>query len=239
MSVAIITGASSGIGLATAVSLRAAGLTVVGISRSGREATLPIDVSTEQGCSDAVAAARKHGTISRLVLAAGVGSYQEKPIGEQPVSLWRESMAINLDSPFFMIRAAWPDLVASGHGRVVIVSSTAATTGAPAQSAYSAAKAGVLGLMRSVAQDGAAYGVTCNAILPGWVRSEMSEAHALAEAQTTGKSVEQIWQERADGYAAGRVIEAGEVASAIGFLCSQAASGISGEEIRVALGGVW
>ena len=110
----------------------------------------------------------------------------ERPIWDQPVALWRESLAIHLDAPFHLIRFAFPDLRAAGAGRIVVVSSTAATVGAPAQSAYSAAKAGVLGLVRSVAQDGAPFGITCNAVLPGWVRSAMSEADAQAESVEGG-----------------------------------------------------
>ena len=125
------------------------------------------------------------------------------------------------------------------HGRIVVVSSTAATIGAPAQSAYSASKAGVHGLVRSVAQDGAPFGITCNAILPGWVRSVMSEADAVAESGRTGVPVDQIWRDREASYAAGRTVDPEEVASVIGYLVSDEASGISGEEVRVALGGVW
>lgn len=238
MTVALVTGASSGIGLATARLLASQGIDVVGVSRSGREGTLPIDVATEDGCVQAVAAARERGRLTRLVLAAGIGSHMETDVGGLPTAVWRESMAIHLDSPFFAVRAAWPDLVYGG-GRIVLVSSTAATTGAASYGAYSAAKAGILGLMRSVAQDGAPHGVTCNAVLPGWVRSEMSEAHAVVDAHERGVTVEEIWAERAAEYAAGRVVEADEVASAIAFLCSDAASGVSGEELRVALGGVW
>lgn len=238
MTVALVTGASSGIGLATARLLASQGVAVVGVSRSGREGTLPIDVSSEDGCEQALAAAREHGRVRCLVLAAGIGSHMETDIGGLPTDVWRESMAIHLDGPFFAIRAAWPDLVAGG-GRIVLVSSTAATVGAARYGAYSAAKAGILGLMRSVAQDGAPHGVTCNAVLPGWVRSEMSEAHAQVDARKRGVTVEEIWAERAAEYAAGRVIEADEVAAAIAFLCSDASSGVSGEELRVALGGVW
>ena len=95
------------------------------------------------------------------------------------------------------------------------------------------------GLVRSVAQDGAPFGITCNAVLPGWVRSVMSEADAVAESGRTGVAVDQIWRDRAASYAAGRTVDPEEVASVIGYLVSDDASGISGEEVRVALGGIW
>ncbi|MGI9188333.1 MAG: SDR family NAD(P)-dependent oxidoreductase [Gaiellales bacterium] len=239
MSVFLVTGASTGIGLAAARCLRAAGETVVGISRSGREDTEVADLSTEEGVREAVAIARRHGSIRGLVLNAATGSAQDAAIGELTTEGWRATMAINLDSPFLTMREAWPDLMADGAGRIVMVASTAATFGEAGTTAYSASKAGLLGMMRVVAQDGAPHGLTCNAVLPGWVRTEMSERSAAATAARTDRTTDEVWAERAAAYAAGRVVEPTEVGDVIAFLCSRAASGVSGEEIRVALGGVW
>jgi NAD(P)-dependent dehydrogenase (short-subunit alcohol dehydrogenase family) len=239
VTVALVTGGSSGIGRATVPLLRAAGHEVLATSLTGGGDTFAADLTTEAGCAAAVDAARRLGTIGVLICSAGTGAYIERPIGEQPVEIWDESVAIHLDAPFHLIRLAWPDLQAAGQGRIVIVSSTAALTGAPAMSAYSATKAGVLGLARSVAQDGGPFGITCNAVLPGWVRSRMSEEDAVRESRRTGRSVDEIWRERAASYPAGRTIDASEVANVIAFLCTPGASGISGEAIRVALGSRW
>ncbi len=239
MSVVLITGASTGIGLAAARCLRAAGETVVGISRSGREDTEVADLSTEDGVREAVALARRHGPIRALVLNAATGSARDGSVAELTAADWRETMAINLDSPFLTMREAWDDLIGDGAGRIVMVSSTAATIGAPGMTAYSASKAGLLGMMRVVAQDGAPHGLTCNAVLPGWVRTEMSERSAVATAEHTGRTIAEVWAEREAGYAANRVVAPEEVGEVIAFLCSRASSGVSGEEIRVALGDVW
>ena len=90
--------------------------------------------------------------------------------------------------------------------------------------------------MRSVAQDAGPFGVTSNAVLPGWVRTEMAERSALQESKDRNISTDQVWQERAALYPAGRVVTPQEVAEAIAFLASEESSGINGEAIRVALG---
>ena len=93
--------------------------------------------------------------------------------------------------------------------------------------------------MRSVALDGGAFGVTSNAVLPGWVRTEMAEASAQAEAERRGLTPEQVWEERAALYPPGRVATPQEVAEMIAFLASEESSGVSGQAITVALGGIW
>jgi NAD(P)-dependent dehydrogenase (short-subunit alcohol dehydrogenase family) len=108
-----------------------------------------------------------------------------------------------------------------------------------ASAAYNSSKHGLLGLMRSVAVDGGAHGITSNAVLPGWVRTEMAENSALAEAQERGISVDEIWAERAELYPAGRVVTPAEVAEVIAFLASDEASGVSGQAVTVALGGIY
>ncbi len=99
-----------------------------------------------------------------------------------------------------------------------------------AGSAYSASKHGLIGLMRSVAQDAGKHGVTSNAVLPGWVRTEMAERSARAEAAARGITPEQVWEERAALYPAGRVATAQEVAEMIAFLASEESSGVSGRD---------
>ena len=90
--------------------------------------------------------------------------------------------------------------------------------------------------MRSVCQDGGPYGVTANAVLPGWVRTEMAERSAEAEAKEKGVTKEEIWKERSALYPPKRVVTPEEVAHTILFLASEESSGISGESIRVSLG---
>jgi NAD(P)-dependent dehydrogenase (short-subunit alcohol dehydrogenase family) len=248
--VAIVTGAGRGIGRATALALAARGDRVLGVARSEHElASLAEEagcevvaetVATLEGCERIVAEARRRlGPIEILVNNAGIGSAGEQPIWDQVTDTWREKLTVNLDGPFELTRLASRDIVEQGFGRVVMVSSTAAEVPAPRMSGYSASKAGLLGLMRSVSQDLAPHGGTCNAVLPGWVRTAMAERSAEREAERRDISIEQVWAERAAEYPEGRLVRAEEVAAAIAFLTSDAASGINGQAITVALGGVW
>ena len=148
-------------------------------------------------------------------------------------------MHINLDGPFFLTRLVLREMVQQNYGRLVYTSSTAAEVAEPAGSAYNSSKSGLLGLMRSAAQDGGAYGITSNAVLPGWVRTEMAERSARAEAEERNISTDQVWDERAALYLPGRVATTREVAEMIAFLASEESSGVSGQSITVALGSNW
>jgi NAD(P)-dependent dehydrogenase (short-subunit alcohol dehydrogenase family) len=148
-------------------------------------------------------------------------------------------MAVNLDAPIELTRGLVPDMIETGWGRIVMISSTAGQVGAPSIAPYCASKHGVIGLMRSVAQDLAPHGVTCNAILPGWVRTEMAERDAEQEAARRGMSAEEVWAERAAEDPAGRVVTAEEVADVVAYLSSPAAAAVNGEAITVSLGSPW
>ena len=248
--VAIVTGAGRGIGRATALALASRGARVLGVSRTedelaslAEEALIEVlaeSVATEEGCERIVAEARSRlGPVGILVLNAGIGSGHEREIWAQETGVWRESMAVNLDGPFLLSRAVSADMKEGGWGRIVMVSSTSGEIGSPRTSAYTASKHGLMGLMRSAAQDLGPFGVTCNAVLPGWVRTEMAERSARIEAERRGVTVEEVWAERAAAYPENRVVTPEEVAEVIAFLASDAASGVNGEGVTVALGGLW
>ena len=93
--------------------------------------------------------------------------------------------------------------------------------------------------MRSVSQDAGMYGVTANAVLPGWVRTELSERSAAVEASKRGITVDEVWRERAALYPPQRVVEPVEVAEVIAFLASEKSRGVSGQSISVTLGSFW
>lgn len=247
--IAIVTGASSGIGRAIAVLLAARGAKVVAVGRDqprlaalAAEADLlplAIGLETAEACAEVAAAARRLGPIAILVNAAGRGGSLDRPIWEQSSDDWRATMAVNLDAPFELTKAAAQDIRRIGWGRVVMISSTAGEVGAPAMSPYCASKHGIIGLMRSVAQDLAPFNATCNAILPGWVRTRMAERDAEQEAKQRGLSIEAIWAERAAANPARRLVTPEEVANVAGYLCSDEAAAVNGEAITVSLGSYW
>jgi len=200
---------------------------------------LVADLSTQEGCARAVGETEERlGSIEILVCNHGIGSAHERVIWEQDPEVWSETLRTNLDGPFYLSRLAVRSMVERGYGRVVFTSSTAGEVAELAGSAYASSKHGLLGLMRSVALDAGPHGVTSNAVLPGWVRTEMAERSARAEATKRGVAPEEVWGERAAMYPPGRVCTPAEVAEIIAFLASEESGGVSGEAIKVALGGM-
>jgi len=246
--VALVTGAGRGIGRATALALSDAGAQVMCVSRTERElkqlsrdSGLPFiveTVATDEGCAQIVDQTRRRlGPIDILINNAGVGSYRDRPIWDMTNKVWEESIAINLNGPYYLTRRVSKGMRDRRWGRIVMVASTASQVAYKSMSSYAASKHGVLGLTRAVAQDLAPYNVTCNAVLPGWVRTQMSQKHAQADARREGVQIEKIWEQWDAESPAGRIVTAEEVAQAIAFLATDAASGISGEALSVALGG--
>jgi 3-hydroxybutyrate dehydrogenase len=244
--VALVTGGGRGIGRATALALAQAGADVMAVSRTAEElaalehpriSTFAASLATPGGCSAAVnETLRRLGPVDVLVSNAGMGSSAERPVWEQDPDLWYESMAINLHAAFELIRLTSSGMISRGWGRIVVVSSTAGLVAEPSQTAYVAAKHGVIGLVRAAALDLAPHSVTCNAVCPGWVQTQMAETSARATAEQQGITTEEVWEQRARSYAAGRVVTTEEVVAAIMFLVSPGASGVSGEALKVSLG---
>jgi NAD(P)-dependent dehydrogenase (short-subunit alcohol dehydrogenase family) len=244
--VALITGGGRGIGRAAAEILASRGAKVVCVARSQQELEASgfeysvADLATQEGCAQAVAdTEQRMGPIEILVCNHGIGSAHERVVWEQDLDIWSETMRANLDGPFYLSRLVLRSMIERRYGRIVYTSSTAGLVAEHAGSAYTSSKHGLLGLMRSVALDGGAYGITSNAVLPGWVQTEMAERSARQEAKDRGITADQVWEERAALYPPGRVVTTEEVAQTIAFLASEESSGVSGEAIRVALGSVW
>lgn len=241
--IALVTGGGRGIGRATANLLASRGARIMSVARNVNELTaaghdfIAADLGTTEGCEQAVRETEERlGSVDILVCNHGIGSAHERVVWEQDPQVWRESMRVNLDAPFYLSRLVLPGMIERRYGRVVYTSSTAGLVAEYAGSAYNSSKHGLLGLMRSVAQDAGRFGVTANAVLPGWVRTAMAERSARYEAKDRGLTPDEVWAERAALYPPGRVATPEEVAALIAFLASEESSGVSGEAIRVALG---
>jgi NAD(P)-dependent dehydrogenase (short-subunit alcohol dehydrogenase family) len=248
--VALVTGASSGMGRAAAAELCRRGARVMAVAR--REPLLAqlaaetgasyvaCSLETRDGCEQAVEAARAQlGPIGIIVNNAALGTAQDGSVLDLEWDVWRRIMNLDLDVPFLLTKLAAADMKRTGWGRIIMVSSTAGQVGGPGMAAYCAAKHGLLGLMRATAADLAGHGITCNAVLPGWVRTEMAERSAERESARRGIPAEEIWSERASASPAGRIATEAEVAATIAFLASEEASGVNGEAVTVSVGSLW
>jgi 3-hydroxybutyrate dehydrogenase len=244
--VALVTGGSRGIGRAAAARLAQAGARVMAVARGADELAaaagedgfqwLVADVAADPERIVADTRARL-GPVDILVNNAGLGSAGEQPVWRHGDTRWRQAMAVNLDAPFHLTRLVLPEMIERRWGRVIMVASLAALPGgvAPGMSAYATSKHGLLGLTRAVAVEVAAHGVTCNAVLPGSVRTRTAEVKVAEEAELAGITVEAAWAARAARTTGGRLITATEVAETIAFLASKASSGVNGQAIGVTL----
>lgn len=222
--VALVVGGASGIGAATVALLRERGLTVVvGDVRDGEDVE-PVDV-TDQDSVDALVAAivDEHGRLDIAVNSAGV-SGRYAPVAESDPGEWDRTIAVNLTGAYLCTRAELAVMVPAGRGSIVNVASSAGAMGVPGLAAYSASKHGVVGLTRSAALEVARSGVRVNAVLPGTTRTPMLAAFAGDdEALEAMGRVSPI----------GRLADPSEVAQAIGWLASDAASYVTGEAMAV------
>jgi NAD(P)-dependent dehydrogenase (short-subunit alcohol dehydrogenase family) len=241
--VALVTGAGRGIGRATAELLAARGAHVMAVSRSEHELQtmgldyVVADLGNPEGCAHAVKETQERlGPVSILVCNHGIGSAHERVVWEQDPEAWRKTMHINLDGPFYLSQLVVRDMIQKQYGRMVFTSSTSGQVAEYAGSAYTSAKHGLLGLMRSIVQDAGKYGITSNAVLPGWVRTRMAETSAETEAAERGITTREVWEERAALSPSARVVTPEEVAEVIAFLASEEASGVSGQAVTVSLG---
>jgi 3-oxoacyl-[acyl-carrier protein] reductase len=201
------------------------------VAQGGTASSIIGDVSKEadaQRMVDEVVAT--HGRLDILVNNAGAPQGGEfSDIESVPVEAWDSVIAINLRGAFLMCRAAIPAMRPHQWGRIVSVSSLAGRTGYGRQAAYSASKAGILGMTRSIAHDVARQGITVNAVCPGWIRTSRS----INSARRVSADVEAELQRRAERVPVGRLGLPVDVAAVIVFLASEAAGYLTGQAIDV------
>lgn len=237
--VAVVTGAAGGIGRAIAAALAADGTTIVLADRDEDGArtvasTLPdawaykVDLADVAACQALIAAVlARHDRLD--ILVNGAGFQHVAPLVDFPLERWDAMLATMLTAPFVLSQAALPAMVARGWGRIVNIGSIHSVVASPNKVAYIAAKHGLLGLTRAVAVEAGAHGVTCNAVCPAYVRTPLVEAQIADQARTAGiPETEVLDRIMLAGAAIPRLLEAGEVAAYVRFLCSDDAAGITG-----------
>ncbi len=234
--VAIVTGASQGLGRAIAVALGAGGASVICLARNaeklaatvtqvetagGSGESLVCDVTDRKAAAEAISDVHKrHGQLDILVNNAGIT--RDKLARGMSDEEWDDVIATNLTSCFVCCRAAAGLMRRAKYGRIINMASIAGLIGNPGQANYSASKAGMIGLTRTLSKELVSRGVTVNAVAPGFIASEMTEE--LGEV---------VLNEVKNRIPAKRVGEPEDVAAAVLFLASRDAGYISGQTIVV------
>jgi 3-hydroxybutyrate dehydrogenase len=232
--VAIVTGAAGGLGTATVQALRRAGATVVPVDVHG-DGCLIADVSTAEGNRAMVEAAlERHGQLDILVLNAGAQAMN--PIAAYAEADWDRLMNLMAKGPFLAMKFAWPQLTRQPGGRIIVTASTVSLQGAPYKAAYVAAKHAVLGLVRVAALEGAAAGLTANAVAPGWMRTPLAENQIGDHMRLRGISRDEVIASMVAEQSAKRFVDTAEVAALITFLASDGGAAINGVCIPVDTG---
>jgi 3-hydroxybutyrate dehydrogenase len=234
---ALVTGAASGIGRAVAERLTKDGARVLAVDLEpdpdGPGEPFAADLTTREGNRDAVAAAvERFGGLDAVVPNAGF--QHVAPVEEFPEDRWDAMIALLLTSPFLLARAAWPHLRASGDGRFVAIASVHGLVASPFKSAYVSAKHGVLGLVKTLALEGAEHGITAAALCPGYVRTPLVTSQVAAQAQAHGMPEERVLDEVILApHAVKRLIEPEEVAEAVAFLLGPSGRAFTGAAVSM------
>jgi 3-oxoacyl-[acyl-carrier protein] reductase len=235
--VALVTGGSRGIGRASAVALAAAGHRVALCYRADKEGAAETAATiTEAGgealpvAADVADPAALDGAMKEIestwgpvqILVNNAGVTRDGLLMRMSDEQWGEVLRTNLDGAFYAIRRATPGMIRGRFGRIVNIGSAIGFTGAAGQVNYAAAKAGLLGLTRSVARELASRNVTCNLVAPGPIATAMFDAIS-----------EERRAELVGFVPLGRLGTPDEVGATVAFLCSEAAGYITGAAIPV------
>jgi 3-hydroxybutyrate dehydrogenase len=226
----LVTGAASGIGLAIARRLEQEGWLVHGVDLADA------DLTTRRGNRAVVdAALHRFGRLDAVV--ANAGFQHVAPIVDFDEDRWDAILALLLTSPFLLAKYAWPSLSAGGDGRFLVVASAHGLVASPFKAGYVSAKHGVLGLVKTIALEGASVGITASAICPAYTRTPLVEKQVAAQAKARAMTEERVLEDvLLAPQAVKRLIEPEEVAGAASFLLGPVGRAFTGAPVIMDLG---
>jgi len=237
---ALVTGAASGIGRAIAARLEADGAKVLAADLQpdpdGPGDPFEVDLTTRAGNRAAVEAAiDRFGGLDGVVANAGI--QHVAPVEDFPEDDWDRLIALLLTSPFLLAKYAWPALREAEDARFIAIASAHGLVASPYKSAYVAAKHGLVGLVKTLALEGADQGVLTSAVCPGFVRTALVEKQIADQARTHGVPEERVLEEVIlEPHAVKRLIEPEEVADVVAFLGGPGGRAFSGAAVPMDLG---
>ena len=194
------------------------------------------DLTTREGNRSAVdAALERFGRLDAIVPNAGF--QHVSPVAEFPEDRWDALLAILLTSPFLLAKYAWPALVESGDGRICVIASVHGLVASPFKAGYISAKHGAVGLVKTLALEGASVGVTATAVCPGFVRTPLVEKQIADQAKAHGLPEDRVLEEVIVApHAVKRLIEPEEVAELVAFLLGPGGRTFTGVPVTMDLG---
>ena len=229
---ALVTGAASGIGRAIVEQLVDDGWRVLAVDVApdpdGPGEPFAADLTTREGNRAAVdTALARFGRLDAVVPNAGF--QHVAPIEEFEEDRWDALIALLLTSPFLLARYAWPALRASGNGRIVVIASVHGLVASPFKAGYVSAKHGVLGLVKTLALEGAAVGIRASAVCPSYVRTRLVEQQVTDQARAHGIAEERVLEDVIlEPQAIKRLLEPAEVAAAVAYLLGPGGAAFTG-----------
>lgn len=240
---ALITGGGRGIGRAVALRLAEDGHRVAVTARSQDEieavaaavdgVALTVDLANPEAASALAgrAAEALGGPVEIFVHSAGVAAIA--PLHKLAPEDWRRSFAVNVDAAFHISRDLMKPMKEAGWGRIVTIASLRARVGVPTTAAYTASKHALLGLTRVISAELATHGATANAVVPGWVDTQMVRDEIANFAAALDVSDEEAQRRLLREQKIGRFLAPDEVAGLVGYLCGEQAGGVTGQALHI------
>lgn len=228
---ALVTGGASGLGKAMCETFAAAGasVTVADVDAQAADAVATAVGGEAWAVNLADTSALDGIDLDVDILVNNAGIQRIYPIPEFPLADWRLIMTLMLEAPFVLTKAALPGMYAKGWGRIINLSSVHGLRASANKSAYVAAKHGLMGLTKTTALEAGPYGVTCNAINPGYVLTPLVKGQIADQARTNGISEDEVLEKVFLGHSAvPKLAEPEDIAQLALFLASDAAAVVTG-----------